>query len=82
MSIQSEVIRLLSNEGCGVLPREEIDADRRLYDIGFASLRYMEFVVLLEESLQLSVPDELLDVQPETKVGDIIQAMSACHEQH
>jgi acyl carrier protein len=80
MNVHNEVIRLLSNEGCGVFTREQIDLQQKLFDIGFNSLRYMEFVVLLEESLVISLPDGLLDIRVETTVADIIRMVSAYYE--
>ncbi|GIQ69333.1 acyl carrier protein [Xylanibacillus composti] len=76
MDIQNEVLRLLSQEGCGVLPREQIETECALLDIGFDSLRYMEFVVLLEESLHITVPDSMLEIRAEMKVADIIRMAS------
>lgn len=76
MDITNEVLRLLSKEGCGVLPREQIDTARTLLDIGFDSLRYMEFVVLLEESLGITVPDGMLEIRAEMLVADIVQMAS------
>ncbi len=76
MDVQREVLRLLSNDGCGVLPLEQIDTARSLLDVGFDSLRYMEFVVLLEETLGVTVPDGMLEIRAEMTVADIIRMAS------
>ncbi|MEK3788530.1 MULTISPECIES: acyl carrier protein [Paenibacillus] len=71
MEAGQRIIRLLSSEGCGVLPPEDITLEHRLYDLGFDSLRYMELVVLLEEEFGMEVPDSLLDVDAMTTVATL-----------
>ncbi|GAA4726391.1 acyl carrier protein [Brevibacillus fulvus] len=79
MSVREQVIRLVSNEGCGVLPAEEIHEQRSLLEIGFDSLRYMELVVLLEETFHITFPDEMLEISAETNVSEIIRAVESAH---
>ncbi|MFD2673331.1 acyl carrier protein [Marinicrinis sediminis] len=73
------ILELLSQDGCGVLPKEEIAESKRLYDIGFDSLRYMEFVVLLEEKAGIAVPDEWLEIRAETTIDQLIKALTDHH---
>lgn len=78
--MKEEILLLMSNQGCGLLPREQIAETNTMYELGFDSLRYMELVVLLEERLGISVPDELLEIRPDTTVCDIVRALQGIHE--
>ncbi|MBO8162723.1 MAG: acyl carrier protein [Brevibacillus sp.] len=69
----------MSNQGCGVLPPEQIGEESKMFELGFDSLRYMELVVLLEETFAISFPDEMLEITAETTAGDIVKAVQACH---
>ncbi|WP_128895441.1 acyl carrier protein [Longirhabdus pacifica] len=70
------IFQLLSKDGCGTLPYEQIHDDQNMYDIGFDSLRYMEFIVLLEETLEITVPDEMLDIRADVTLKDIVTMVS------
>ncbi|MGM1049384.1 MAG: phosphopantetheine-binding protein [Bacillota bacterium] len=74
--IESVVIKLSSVLGCGILPENQIQADSKLIQIGFDSIRYMELVVLLEEELNIELPDEILEISPDTRLSDLVSAIS------
>lgn len=76
MNVREMVIQLLSCDGCGVLPKADIEEAFSLIEIGFDSLRFMEFVILAEESLGIQFPDELLDLHSETTVERIVNSLS------
>ncbi|CAM4434707.1 acyl carrier protein [Paenibacillus tarimensis] len=78
MDIGNQVRMLMSVDGCGILQAGEIQDTRTLYDIGLDSLRFMELVILLEERFGIELPDDILEVEPETMVSDIIGAVEAC----
>lgn len=78
VDIFQKVSHLMSNYGCGVLPVDEISKEKMIAEIGFDSLRYMELVLLLEESFEIHIPDELLDPSPNTTVADIAYAVESC----
>ncbi|UFJ42402.1 phosphopantetheine-binding protein [Brevibacillus humidisoli] len=78
--MKERILQLMSNEGCGLLPREQIREESRMYELGFDSLRYMELVVLLEETLEISIPDEMLEITAETTVRDIVKAVLSGHD--
>jgi len=78
MSIAKHVRELMSVEGCGVFPVEEVRSDKLLFDLGFDSLRFMELVVLIEETFAISFPDQLLEVGATTTVSDIVSAVEGC----
>jgi len=81
--IRDTIRRFLSDQGCGLYPISEILEERTLFDIGFDSLRYMELVVLIEEQLQFTVPDEMLEISFETTVGDVIDLVeTGCGDCH
>ncbi|PZD96834.1 acyl carrier protein [Paenibacillus sambharensis] len=75
MDISQAVRLLLSNQGCGLLPVEEIQDGSLLYEIGFDSLRYMELVVLLEEQFAFEFQDDQLEISEATSVSDIIKTV-------
>ncbi|WP_174818566.1 acyl carrier protein [Paenibacillus kobensis] len=68
--------RLMSDKGCGVVQEDDIKPDKRLYEIGFDSLRFMELVILIEEELNITLPDEILDLSPVTTVSDIFEIVA------
>lgn len=76
LNLGNQVQRLLSDQGCGLFPLENVTEHSVLYEIGIDSIRYMEFIVLVEEQLGLSVPDEMLDISSGTEVAEIIQMLS------
>ncbi|MBU8772118.1 acyl carrier protein [Cytobacillus oceanisediminis] len=78
MSVDKQISLLMSDEGCGVFPINEIKTNCVLFDLGFDSLRFMELVVLIEEYFNITFPDELLEISPDTKVSDIIKAVDEC----
>nr|WP_256123913.1 acyl carrier protein [Paenibacillus chitinolyticus] len=61
-----------------MLPVEEISEEKRLFDMGFDSLRFMELVVLIEEHFGVQWPDEALEISGSTQVRDIVQALEGC----
>ncbi|GEM_PF-6573801 len=71
MSIRNEIMKLISNKGCGVLDMEELTEQQTLAHAGLDSLRFMEFVVLFEETFGFEFPDEYLDISMETTIGDL-----------
>ncbi|KOP81399.1 acyl carrier protein [Cytobacillus solani] len=66
---------LLSNKHCGIFSADRIDDSMTLFEIGFDSVRYMEFIVLVEEVLKIEYPDNLLDIDASMTVGKIIDAI-------
>lgn len=78
MNLLETIITLMSDQGCGIFPIQEVNGEKRLYELGFDSLRYMEFVVLLEETFEIEMPDELLEINSNTKVKDIILGIKSC----
>ncbi|MGA5691430.1 acyl carrier protein [Cytobacillus pseudoceanisediminis] len=82
MSPKEKVFELLSNEGCGVLPKDEISDNSFLFDIGIDSIRFMELVVLLEEYFETSLPDSLLEVTSKTKVIEILTILESVNERN
>ncbi|WP_068776338.1 acyl carrier protein [Paenibacillus sp. FJAT-26967] len=78
MSVKKQVCVLLSDQGCGVLPVDEIGEDMGLFEIGFDSLRYMEFIVLLEEHYGIQWPDDALEISSATKVKDMVGVLEGC----
>ena len=78
MTVSEKVIHLLSDEGCGVIPIDGIQVESLLHDLGFDSLRYMELVVLLEETFQITFPDEMLEVTSDTSVKDMVETVRTC----
>ncbi|GLI08265.1 hypothetical protein YDYSG_42950 [Paenibacillus tyrfis] len=76
VTVEQRMIRLLSSEGCGVLPQSEIGRDSKLFDLGFDSLRYMELIVLLEEELGIEVPDGMLEIDSNTTVSELVRVVS------
>ncbi|MGW9125836.1 acyl carrier protein [Paenibacillus chitinolyticus] len=77
-SAKDQIRLFLSDQGCGMLPVEEISEEKRLFDVGFDSLRFMELVVLIEEHFRIQWPDEALEISGSTQVGDIVQALEGC----
>jgi acyl carrier protein len=75
MSLLERVLCLMSNQGCGLVPREELVAEMPLFDFGFDSLRYMELVVLIEEEFGIIIPDILLDITSSTTLVEIVDAV-------
>ncbi|MEH6989547.1 phosphopantetheine-binding protein [Cytobacillus firmus] len=75
MDNKQNVKTLLSNKHCGIFPIERIDDQMTLFEIGFDSVRYMEFIVLVEEVLNIEYPDNLLDIDASMTVGKIIDAI-------
>jgi acyl carrier protein len=75
MRIEEKVHQLMSDKGCGLLPVKDISNDGLLFELGFDSLRYMELVVLLEETFEIAIPDELLEITPQTTVKTIVEAI-------
>lgn len=78
MNVSEKVCLLMSDEGCGVFPLSEVHVERLIYDLGFDSLRYMELVVLLEETFRIAFPDEMLEISSQTTVSEIVLAVEAC----
>ncbi|MDM5335855.1 acyl carrier protein [Fictibacillus enclensis] len=66
------LFKLLSTEGVGTLPLNQVTKDATLYDLGFDSLRYMELVVHIEEEFNISVPDQMLEITSDMRVSDIL----------
>ncbi|MCM3399769.1 acyl carrier protein [Oceanobacillus profundus] len=75
MKIKDRVIELLSDKYCGLLPIKSIHEEDTIIDIGFDSLRFMEFVVLIEEEYHIEFPDDLLDIQSTTTVREVIERL-------
>lgn len=71
------VIRLLSDEGCGYLQKSELTLDSTFHAVGLDSLKYLEFIVLLEEALGGELPDSFLAFTLEQTIGDFLQLMRA-----
>lgn len=71
MSMKDAIFKLISNRGCGVLDIEKLTEQQTLAYAGIDSLRFMEFVVLFEETFGFEFPDEFLDISMETTIGDI-----------
>ncbi|NBI29821.1 acyl carrier protein [Chengkuizengella marina] len=65
---QMIVLELLSEEGCGVLPKEEIILSNRFIDLGFDSLKFAEFLIHLENRTGKEIPDEVLNLSLEESV--------------
>jgi acyl carrier protein len=78
MTVSERVCLLMSEQGCGVFPIREIQVEQRLYDLGFDSLRYMELVVLLEETFNIAFPDEMLEISSQTTVKEIVETVESC----
>lgn len=75
MTVTERVRFLMSDQGCGVFTIEKVQPHCLLYHLGFDSLRYMELVVLLEETFNILVPDEMLDITSQTTVQEIIESV-------
>ncbi|SDZ37798.1 acyl carrier protein [Bacillus sp. 166amftsu] len=74
-STKHKILSLLSSEHSGVFPIEQIQEHLTLFEIGFDSVRYMEFIVLVEEMLNIEYPDNLLDIDSSMTVREIISTV-------
>lgn len=75
VTVSDKVCLLMSDQGCGVFPLQDIKLDLLLFDLGFDSLRYMELVVMLEESFNIEFPDEMLEITSQTAVKEIVMVV-------
>lgn len=78
MSANEQIRLFLSDQGCGMLPVDEISEEKRLFEMGFDSLRFMELVVLIEEHYGVQWPDEALEISGSTRLKDIVRALEGC----
>lgn len=70
--LSQQVIELVSNQ-IGI-PEKQISLDAQFVaDLGFDSLDLVEFVMLVEEEFDISVPDE--ESEKIKKVRDAVQAI-------
>jgi len=81
VTIQFEIIELMSNKGCGLLPPKDIERFCTIEQLGLDSIRYMELVLLVEEKLDIAMPDDLLDITQDTTVAQIIDGITAAFQQ-
>ncbi|MFC5407335.1 phosphopantetheine-binding protein [Cohnella soli] len=70
--MENAILEYLSDQGCGIFPIHSITYDKTLYELGIDSLRYMDLIVWLEETFQMTVPDEMLDISAEITVKTVI----------
>ncbi|NDI35957.1 acyl carrier protein [Chengkuizengella sediminis] len=70
---QMIVVDLLSDEGCGVLPKEEIILSNRFIDLGFDSLKFAEFLIHLENRTGKEIPDEILNFNLEESIEQFLE---------
>lgn len=78
-AIREQMINLISDKGCGLVEREHIHDGSLLVEIGIDSLRLMELVVLVEESLHIVLPDEYLDLSGQSTVRELINIVEDCY---
>ncbi|GAB3986329.1 phosphopantetheine-binding protein [Plantactinospora veratri] len=58
---------------------EELTPATNLYDLGLDSMRSVQLLIALEETLDISIPDEMLTAEAFRTPGDIWALVQAVH---